>query len=218
MRVTERASMVARLRRVAALGGVLVLALGSLVLLSATSAFACSCVRKDTADQARAAAEVFVGTITDTQRAGGGLLARGGGSTDWTVEVDRVWKGDPPAEVTVSSSSQATACGVGELPQARPVLFFVSPSGGGSARQVNICGGTSLLRADLEQQVTAALGQPHAPTTGAPHAGDSRAGSRELSPLRPAWSEIAVTGVLLVGSVGLVAAVLVLAIRVRRRR
>ena len=215
-----------RLRRLAALAGVLVVALGSLVLLSATSAFACSCVRRDAAQRSPAAGEVFVGTITHTERASGGLLARGGGSIDWTVDVDRVWKGAVPATVTVSSSSQSTACGVGDLPQGRPVLFFVSPDAAdsASARHVNSCGGTAVLRADVEEQVTAALGPPHAPAA----ASDGSSGTKEpsvddgtddrASRLHVVWSEVGVTVAAVAGVVGLIGAAVWLGLRLGRRR
>lgn len=181
--------MTVRVRALFAALGVFVLALGSMVLLSATAAFACSCVQMTPAEQAAAADEVFVGTITSVE--GGSGMLGGGQRVTYDVAVDEVWKGDVPARVTVTSGTQSTACGLPDLPESEPVVFFAETAA--DRRTVNSCGGTTLVTPELTEAVTAALGEPVA---AGQDAGEVEAGE-EHAPLMPVWSEIALAALVL---------------------
>ncbi len=211
----------ARLRRAAALLGVLVVALGSVVLLSGSPAFACSCVMSDVPQQADWASEVFVGTVTSVKEDGGAI--RGDESVVYGVTVDRVWKGNPDSSVRLETASSSASCGVGNLPKGREVAFFVSPGEAGSdARQINLCGGTTALTPELEGELVAALGDPYpaadipeAPAPGEPVTREEALGDldAEHDPLMPRATKIALAGAVLAFP-----AVLLVVVGLRRRR
>lgn len=217
-------TVAAGLRGVAALLGVLVVTLGSIVLLSGSPAFACSCVMSDVPQQAGWASEVFVGTVTATQEDGGPL--RGDELVVYDVAVDRVWKGNPSSTVTVESASNSASCGVPDLPEGREVAFFVRVGAAtgedGEGRSTDLCGGTGVLTGEIESELTATLGDPYpagdipeAPTPGTPVTREEAMGDpgAEHDPLLPLAAEIALAGAVLAFP-----AVLLVVIGLRRRR
>lgn len=156
----------------------LALAVTSLVVLGATAtpAWACRCVPADTAQHVEAAEAVFSGTITARDESGGLT-----GEVVYSVAVDRVYKGDVEAEVTVATSSQETACGLPDLPQGEPLLFFGSADAVGIDRgdgvasdadwHANSCNGTGGTDDDELTEVEQVTGGSTAPD-GASGAGD----------------------------------------------
>ena len=128
--------------------GVLGVLLSTLMLLGTGPAFACSCVVADTAAHIADADLVFTGQVTAIE--GDRQVAT------YTVRAERVFKGTlPQREVEIDTSAQGTACGV-ELPESTEAVFFVTGSGDGL--NMSLCGGTTALNADLEDEVTAELG------------------------------------------------------------
>lgn len=100
---------------------------------------------------------VMFGTITQTEA---GSKAR---FVSYDVEVDRVFKGNVASEATVVTAAMSSTCGLPGLPEGEPLLFFANPEAAGLS--VNSCGGTSEARAGNLKAVTAALGEPHQPTS-----------------------------------------------------
>ena len=132
----------------AGLVGVLGVLLSTLMLLGTGPAFACSCVVADTAAHIADADLVFTGQVTAIE--GDRQVAT------YTVRAERVFKGTlPQRDVEIDTSAQGTACGV-ELPESTEAVFFVTGSGDGL--NMSLCGGTTALNADLEDEVTAELG------------------------------------------------------------
>lgn len=136
------------IRRMAGLVGVLGVLLSTFMLLGTGPAFACSCVVADTASHIADADLVFTGQVTAIE--GDRQVAT------YTVRAERVFKGAlPKRDVEIDTSAQGTACGV-ELPESTEAVFFVTGSGDGL--NMSLCGGTTALTADLEDEVTASLG------------------------------------------------------------
>lgn len=135
---------------------VVAVATTSLVMFGAAPAHACSCAPASVPEYAERADVVFVGTITETD---GGSKAR---LVSYGVEVDQVFKGDVSRETEVVTASQGTACGLPDLPEGKPLIFFASPGAGGL--QVNSCDGTGSALITM-RAVTAALGEPREPST-----------------------------------------------------
>jgi hypothetical protein len=136
------------IRRVAGLLGVLGVLLSTLMLLGTGPAFACSCVAADTAEHIAQADLVFTGQVASVER--DRQLAT------YSVRADRVFKGTlTERDVEIGTSAQGSACGV-DLPESTEAVFFATDSGDGL--HMSSCGGTTLLTADLEDEVTAVLG------------------------------------------------------------
>jgi hypothetical protein len=136
------------IRRMAGLVGVLGVLLSTFMLLGTGPAFACSCVVADTASHIADADLVFTGQVT--------AIEGDRQVTTYTVRAERVFKGAlPKRDVEIDTSAQGTACGV-ELPESTEAVFFVTGSGDGL--NMSLCGGTTTLTADLEDEVTASLG------------------------------------------------------------
>jgi hypothetical protein len=130
----------------------LAVAVTSLVMFGAAPAHACSCAPASVPEHAERADVVFVGTIT-TMESG-----PAGSNVVYGVEVDEVFKGDVTRETEVVTAGQSTACGLTNLPQAKPLIFFASPGAGGL--RVNSCDGTGEALPTTMRAVTAALGEP----------------------------------------------------------
>jgi hypothetical protein len=200
------------IRRMAGLVGVLGVLLSTLMLLGTGPAFACSCVVADTASHIADADLVFTGQVTAIE--GDRQVAT------YTVRAERVFKGTlPKRDVEIDTSAQGTACGV-ELPESTEAVFFVTGSGDGL--NMSLCGGTTALTADLEDEVTAVLGdgQPASDAVapgdkGAMNSSDDSNGGASDSGASDGDGELALA--VGAGILALVAAV-VIGVVVRRRR
>lgn len=158
--------------RLAGLLAALALAVGSLVLFAAP-AQACSCVASTPVEQAERQPYVFVGRVTSATEGGRGSL-----EIVHEVEVDRVFKGEVPAQVRLASGAISASCGLGRLPDRRPLVFFAgdAPLLGGSEAPPGtlysyLCDGTGPMTGRVLAQLIAALGEPEAPVE-APADGD----------------------------------------------
>lgn len=196
------------IRRVAGLVGVLGVLLSTLMLLGTGPAFACSCVAADTAEHIAQADVVLTGQVASIDR--DRQLAT------YSVRADRVFKGTlPSADVEIGTSAQASACGV-DLPESTEAVFFATGSGDGL--HMSSCGGTTLLTADLVDEVTAVLGagQPASqatdPAAGVPGDKDGATGSKASD----SDGELALA--VGVGILALVAAAVAGVVLTRRRR
>lgn len=150
--------------RLAGLLAALALAVGSLVLFAAP-AQACSCVASTPAEQAERQPYVFVGRVLSATEGGRGSL-----EIVHEVEVDRVFKGEVPAQVRLASGAISASCGLGRLPDRRPLVFFAgdAPLLGGSEAPPGtlysyLCDGTGPMTGRVLAQLIAALGEPVAP-------------------------------------------------------
>jgi hypothetical protein len=139
------------IRRLAGLIGVLGVLLSTLVLMSGSPAFACSCVMADTASHISQADLVFTGKVVSADR--------DRQTVTYSVRADRVYKGTlTKADVSVNSNAQSTACGV-DLPESKEAVFFATDGADGAdGLSVSSCGGTTLATADLTAEITGVLG------------------------------------------------------------
>ena len=103
--------------------------------------------------QTMAADDVFTGTVTER--------ASDGTSVGYTVEVDRVYKGDVDAtQVTVTTATAARGCGLPDLKVDSPYLFFTT----GQDLVTSSESGTAAATDARVAQVEALLGDGRAPT------------------------------------------------------
>lgn len=201
---------------VARLLAALALAAGSLVVAGATGtpAYACRCVPADTAQSVARAEAVFTGTVGD--RAQAGELE----TVVYTVTVERVYKGEVAAEVTVATAGHEAACGLPRLPEGAPLVFFASAGtavdrGQGRVESdyaTNLCSGTGPADDRRVAQVEQVAGAPREPTAAAPgegatdHTPDASAGSSDpIDPVDPTDDGVSPW---LVGGIGVGALVL----------
>lgn len=141
-----------------------VLAVAPVVVLSAGSAQACSCVAADTAQRVDWAELVFSGEVVEVL---GGQPASDGGrgalpeAHEFVVAVDEVWKGEVGGRVQLVTASNSAACGYDVLPRPgeRWVWFAGATEGRADTWSVNICGGSGPVD-DLAGEVTDVLGAP----------------------------------------------------------
>jgi len=136
------------IRRLAGLIGVLGVLLSTLVLMSGSPAFACSCVVADTAQHISQADVVFTGQVVSAER--------DRQTVTYAVRADRVYKGSlSEVHLAVTTNAQSSACGV-DLPASKEAVFFAAD--GADGLSVSSCGGTTLATADLTAEVTDVLG------------------------------------------------------------
>jgi LPXTG-motif cell wall-anchored protein len=165
-------------------------AITSVVMFGASPAQACSCAAGTTKEYAERAELVFVGSIIQTE---GGSKAR---FVSYGVKVDRVFKGDVSSETRVITAAMSSTCGLPNLPEGEPLLFFASPGAAGVS--VNSCGGTGEARPGNLKAVTAALGEPHEPSRVVDERDDMRGNSDPGPDLWP-WPAAAGAGLLALG-------------------
>lgn len=149
-----------------------VLATAPIVVLTAGTSHACSCVMAETAEQAEWADRIFTGEVVEVlseQRGTDGVRASMGQGHEFVVAVDEVYKGEATAEVTLVTASNSAACGIDTLPGPgdKWVWFAQVAEGREDTWGVNICGGSGPV-GDDEAALADALGTP----TAAPQAAD----------------------------------------------
>lgn len=86
-----------------------VLAMGAAVTAPAPVACACSCKGFSTAEALDAASAVFGGEVISTIEP---TSLGSGDPVHYRIRVDRIYKGDLPEQVTVSSAASQASCGV----------------------------------------------------------------------------------------------------------
>lgn len=99
-----------------------------------------------------------------------------GANVVYAVDVDRVFKGGLGPEAEIVTASTGATCGLPDLPEGEPLLFFADIEG--ADLTVNSCGGTGEAQRDNLAAVTALLGEPRDPApvpddyVGVPESGD----------------------------------------------
>lgn len=149
-------AMVARLVRLSAAAlTTLVLSLAGVVLVDAP-AFACSCTAVSFGTQVDQAEAVFLGDVESVSPADGSQLT-------YAVQVSRVFKGELASSAAeVTTASQPSACGLGELPPGTTYLFLTT---GGVT---SICHGSKPADDQVMQRVERLLGPGTEPPPPAP--------------------------------------------------
>lgn len=169
------------------------------VVVGQLPAHACSCVTTSTQAQAKAAHDVFTGTVTDVtrERGAGGAVTR-----TYDVQVERVYKGDvATATARVASSGDGASCGLGGLVADRRYVFFAKS--GGAGLSANACSGTARASDRLVSKVERLLGEGRVPVAPAP---ETAVFTRVADSGPPTLTRTAAPGLalILVGLLGLV--------------
>jgi hypothetical protein len=118
---------VKRLLAAAGLGAVVVW-----LALPGSPAYACSCAAVPLRAQLAGADAVFTARVTTVHREDDELLAR--------AKVERVYKGDPGADVALRTTSSSAACGIAFSRGARYLVFARSE---GASYRTSLCNGTT---------------------------------------------------------------------------
>lgn len=146
------------------LGSLLAGVLGalSLVVLTASPSFACSCAAAGTAQYVDGASVVLTGTVTDTEPPPKRPVMSSGDPVTYTVDVEEWFKGERSDPVEVLSAMDGASCGLEGVRAGQRYVVFASESRDGEL-WASLCGGTAPWSADLEADVVAATG-PGAPS------------------------------------------------------
>ena len=100
----------------------LLLACSAVVALAAPSLAACPAGAVGLQERTMAADDIFTGVVSDRTVAGN--------TATYTVDVERIYKGQLTGEqVTVSTDTRARACGLLELVDGAPYVFFAQADG-----------------------------------------------------------------------------------------
>lgn len=162
------------------------LTLGAVGLVHTTFvplAAACSCVLLDTAEQAESAHLVASGTVTAVSepRPDG----ENGPVAVYSVDLDRIWKGQAQASIDVLSPRDGASCGIEGIEAGSAIILFAghadilgAPS---TSWRTNLCNGTGPSDSQRIDELTALLGTPStpepdsaSPAEAVPEAGDVR--------------------------------------------
>lgn len=138
----------------------LVLALTGLVLATEAPAFACRCTTPTAEQQVNRADAVFVGTVEASRSVSQGR------SYDYSVRVDRIYKGDVNPTVVVTSAARPTECGLGKVRDGTTYVLFVA--GDGSPYSANSCGGSGEATAAAVKELERVAGEGREVTPPAP--------------------------------------------------
>ena len=158
------------------LGAVLLSTVGAVVLSwgSTSCASACSCVLSTPTEQAGWAELVGAGTIVQIDAPANPDSSTG--ATVYTVDLDRLWKGEAPARIEVESPSSSASCGLSGFSEGQQIVLFAGHDDiMGTATdtwQANVCGGPAPLDDAVTAELTTALGVPSTPEPEAPRPGD----------------------------------------------
>jgi hypothetical protein len=143
--------------------------IASLVALAVTSAVpvhnavACSCGRRSPVSSTPTARDAFVGkVIKETKRVVNATecakrATRCRYEHSYTVEVEAIWRGAPPATIEVPTGTGDGDCSIGPLEGAR-ILFILDASG-----SPHLCSGTQPATDAVVAEMTRAFGPPRRP-------------------------------------------------------
>ena len=129
----------------------------------APSAVACSCVALTPAEQADMADVVARGTVVTVSRPASPTSSLE--DATYTVDLDEVWKGDPPGSVQVLTAVDGASCGWEGIEEGMEIILFAKADG--AAWRSTLCDGSGPVDEGVAAELTAALGAPRpAPATG----------------------------------------------------
>lgn len=185
----------------------LVLTLGcllALTMVSAPSAYACSCVGYDFEEAAEAADLIADVTV-------GPEIANDQGDATYFTVVDTVWKGEESRSIELRTHEQTTACGLGPIEDGTSLLVWAY--GGAGQYSTTWCALPMDGGPDTREQLTELLGEP-ADLTGEP--------APEAPSTFPTTLVVIIVGTVVValaiGSLILVALAVLLVLRLRQQR
>jgi len=133
-------------------------AFGLLVLIPAPS-YACSCVQSDDAAHFESADVVVTGTVTDVVRPILNLSQIK--PTRYVVDVEAVYKGDPPSTVVVDGGSPGDTCALEFIEANHEYLLFLQESDDGY--RSGLCSGNRSSEPAVALAGVRAEAPPHAP-------------------------------------------------------
>lgn len=143
----------------------------ALLVLPATSAWACSCAQMTTAQATGAADVVLLGTLTGTD--GPSRLGSVWSSDDpvrYEFSVAEVFKGEAAPTTHVHSAASGASCGIEGLLPGREYVLFTQVKG--EQLWVDLCGGSDLAASGFVADVEQITGVGRAPLQAVP--GDGR--------------------------------------------
>lgn len=129
----------------------------SLVVLTATPSFACSCAVAGTAEYVDGAAAVFTGTVTDKEPPPQRPVMSSDDPVTYTFAVERWFKGEQGDPVQVMSPMSGASCGLEGVQAGQRYVVFATESRRGEL-WASLCGGTAPWSSDLEADVVAVTG------------------------------------------------------------
>lgn len=152
----------------ALLGSLLAGVLGalSLVVVTASPSFACSCARAGTAEYVDNAVAVFTGTVTDKEPPPKRPVMSSMDPVTYTFDVERSFKGDVASPTEVLSAMSGASCGLEGVRAGKRYVVFAHQGRSGDLWG-SLCGGTAPWSAELEADVVAATGPGTPPADGA---------------------------------------------------
>lgn len=122
-----------------------------------SQAFACSCIMpRPPGEELANATAVFSGTVT-AQDERQGLSMRSADPVKVTFVVAEVWKGDIPAEVSITTARESASCGYNFEDGAE---YLVYANGTDADRKVSLCSRTTLLANADEDLEALGAGSP----------------------------------------------------------
>lgn len=127
-----------------------------LVVVTAAPSSACSCAGADTAGYVDRADVVLVGVVTDRQGPPLRPVMSSGDPATYTVEVDRVFKGEARPTTYVLSADSGASCGLEGIEEGGRYVVFADRSG--DELWASLCGGTAAADPALVAEVEAVTG------------------------------------------------------------
>jgi len=100
----------------------------SLVVLTATPSFACSCAMASTQEYVDGATVVFTGTVTDTEPPPKRPVMSSMDPVTYTFDVERAFKGDVSGPLPVLSAESGASCGLEGVEVGQRYVVFASES------------------------------------------------------------------------------------------
>lgn len=142
----------------------------SLVVVTASPSFACSCIMNGIEQHVEGAEVVVTGTVTEITPPPQRRVMSSMDPATYTVEVEDVHKGDVGETIAVLSPNSGASCGLEGIEEGGRYVVFASHQSMGSRDPdqwwANLCGGTAPATPDLVADVEAATGTPRPPDAG----------------------------------------------------
>lgn len=199
-------------------GALVLLLLVAGMIFTTGTAQACSCALGSPVDQMERADAVFTGEIVE--RSGKrvdkvGKNAYTAGQFTYTIEVDRVFKGEVNKVQEIVAGTGESSCGV-VFPEDGPILVFGTSTGGVGSGKVapdqygtNLCSGSQTT-----SSAPASFGEGEPPIGAVPAAAPQSEESEYVDSTLQGWAVLAGIGGLTIGLIGLTAWLLMM----KRRR